>query len=74
MFRCLPNNQVLSFNEADVYMQEKSMAETDPATARQELKRVRGYLVLMPLKFLDNENSIIPFGGREAILPVSVWV
>ncbi|CAG2219287.1 PLD1_2 [Mytilus edulis] len=74
VFRCLPNNQVLSFNEADVYMQEKSMAETDPATARQELKRVRGYLVLMPLKFLDNENSIIPFGGREAILPVSVWV
>ncbi|XP_071133944.1 phospholipase D1-like isoform X1 [Mytilus edulis] len=74
VFRCLPNNQVLSFNEADAYMQEKSMAETDPATARQELKRVRGYLVLMPLKFLDNENSIIPFGGREAILPVSVWV
>jgi hypothetical protein len=64
---------VLSFHEADIFMQEKSMAETDPASARTELSRVRGFLVLMPLKFLDKESTIIPF-GKEGILPNSVWV
>ena len=49
------------------------MAETDPASARTELSRVRGFLVLMPLKFLDKESTIIPF-GKEGILPNSVWV
>ena len=49
------------------------MAETDPDSAREELLRVRGFLVLMPLKFLDKESTIIPF-GKEGILPNAVWV
>lgn len=73
VFRCLPNNQVLTFHEADLFMAQKSLAETDPASARVELSKIRGYLVLMPLKFLDNETSIIPF-GKEAFLPNAVWV
>lgn len=50
------------------------MAETDPDQARNELKKVKGHIVLLPLHFMENESSIIPAMGKEMFLPVDVWI
>lgn len=50
------------------------MAETDPDHARNELKKVKGHIVLLPLHFMENESSIIPAMGKEMFLPVDVWI
>nr|XP_022292267.1 phospholipase D1-like isoform X3 [Crassostrea virginica] len=74
VFNCIPSDLVLSFSELNQNTSEKTMAETDPDQARNELKKVKGHIVLLPLHFMENESSIIPAMGKEMFLPVDVWI
>jgi len=73
VFNCIPDDKIQSFASFDEYTRKEKMAEVDPKQARQELTKVKGYLVLLPLNFLDHESSIIPAIGRESFLPTSLW-
>ncbi|KAK3096680.1 hypothetical protein FSP39_002327 [Pinctada imbricata] len=73
VFNCVPNDLVKTFAELKAFTRRKNMAETDPARARAELKKVKGHVVLLPLYFLEDESSIIPTHGKESFLPNSVW-
>ena len=50
------------------------MADTDPTTAKQELQKVKGRLVLMPLVFLEHEETIMAAGmNKEGFMPDKLW-
>ncbi|KAK3578554.1 hypothetical protein CHS0354_025266 [Potamilus streckersoni] len=75
VFRCIPDDNVKTFSGIKSFTNSGALAESDPQMARHELKRVQGRLVLMPLRFLEEEDSIIPVGpNREAMLPSKTWV
>ena len=57
------------------YSKEQGLATTDPDVARQLLEtKVRGHLVVMPLRFLAAEQSLAPSGiARESLAPTVIW-
>ncbi|XP_060083153.1 phospholipase D1-like [Ylistrum balloti] len=73
VFNCFPDDRILSYAEFEEYQKQTVLAESDPQEANKLLSKVKGYVVLVPLNFLKNENSIVPV-GRESLLPNSVWV
>ncbi|XP_061176549.1 phospholipase D1-like [Saccostrea echinata] len=74
VFNCIPSDLVLSFAELNQLSSEKTLAETDPEQARNELKKIQGHIVLLPLHFMEHESSLIPSVGKEMFLPVDVWI
>ncbi|KAL3883140.1 hypothetical protein ACJMK2_029433, partial [Sinanodonta woodiana] len=74
VFRCIPDDNVKTFSGIKSFTHSGALVESDPQMARQELKKVQGRLVLIPLLFLEGEDSIIPVGpNREAMLPGKTW-
>jgi hypothetical protein len=49
------------------------LAISDPETARELLKGIRGYLVSMPQDFLEEEDLVPDVGTKEYLLPTAVW-
>ncbi|XP_062605335.1 phospholipase D1-like [Saccostrea cucullata] len=74
VFNCIPSDLVLSFTELNQLSSEKTLAETNPEQARNELKKIQGHVVLLPLHFMEHESSLIPSVGMEMFLPVDVWI
>lgn len=51
----------------------KSLAKEDPGEARARLRNVKGYLVQLPLHFLEKEDLRPPIGSQEYIVPGGVF-
>ena len=49
------------------------LAISDPDTARELLKGIRGYLVSFPQDFLAEEDLVPDVGTKEYLLPTAVW-
>ncbi|XP_053268756.1 phospholipase D1 [Pleuronectes platessa] len=73
VFRCLPSSDVRSILELEGYLAKEGLEKEDPARAREELKKIRGFLVQFPLQFLGEENLLPPMGSKEAMVPMEVW-
>ncbi|MBN3326804.1 PLD1 Phospholipase, partial [Atractosteus spatula] len=73
VFNCLPSSLVRSMAELQRFILNSSMASDDPARAREELKRIRGFLVQFPLYFLCEENLMPSVGTKEAMVPMETW-
>lgn len=73
IFRCLPSSDVRSISELEGYLSKPALVRDDPARAREELKKIRGFLVQFPLQFLREENLLPPLGSKEAMVPMEVW-
>lgn len=73
VFRCLPSDHVLTFDDLRRYTKEPSLSDTDEEEARKLLENVRGHVVLIPLLFLEKETLTPSTGSKEALLPTILW-
>ncbi|KAK2859867.1 hypothetical protein Q5P01_004487 [Channa striata] len=73
VFRCLPSSDVRNLLELEGYVSKLGLEKEDPARAREELKKIRGFLVQFPLQFLCEQNLLPPIGSKEAMVPMEVW-
>ncbi|XP_042256007.1 phospholipase D1 [Thunnus maccoyii] len=73
VFRCLPSSDVRNILELEGYLAKLGLDKEDPARAREELKKIRGFLVQFPLQFLCEQNLLPPIGSKEAMVPMEVW-
>uniref|UniRef100_A0A1L8DQ51 Phospholipase n=1 Tax=Nyssomyia neivai TaxID=330878 RepID=A0A1L8DQ51_9DIPT len=73
VFRCIPTDAVTTITGLKKYVEEASMAKVDPGAALKEIQRVQGYLVDLPLKFLEDEILTPPTVSKEGLIPTSVW-
>ncbi|XP_046564416.1 phospholipase D1-like [Haliotis rubra] len=73
VFNCIPCDSVHSLTDLKKFQAEKPLVETNQSEAEEMLKKVKGYVVLMPLNFLKYENLAPKVGTKEAILPSYLW-
>lgn len=73
VFRCLPSSDVRSILELEGYLAKPGLDKDDPDKAKEELKKIRGFLVQFPLQFLSEQNLLPPIGSKEAMVPMEVW-
>ncbi|CAL8273449.1 unnamed protein product [Merluccius merluccius] len=73
VFRCLPTSLVRNMSELEQYRVKAGLAQTDPTRAREELRKIRGFLVQFPLDFLSEENLMPSVGTKEAMVPTEIW-
>ena len=57
----------------DPFQRRKSLAAEDPGEARARLRGVRGYLVQLPLRFLEKEDLRPPVGSSEYFVSDGVF-
>ncbi|XP_055588659.1 phospholipase D2 [Uranotaenia lowii] len=73
IFRCIPSDNVQSFVMLKKFLEEKSLAQTDPEGTLKALERIEGSLVDLPLKFLCNEILTPPGTSKEGMMPTYMW-
>uniref|UniRef100_A0A8C9TUT9 Phospholipase n=1 Tax=Scleropages formosus TaxID=113540 RepID=A0A8C9TUT9_SCLFO len=73
VFRCLPSSDVRNRAEMESFLSKSGLDKADPARAREELKKIRGFLIQFPLYFLSEQNLMPPVGSKEAMVPTEVW-
>ena len=75
MFRCIPDDHIKTFAQIPEAQATPPLAESDPVLARFELEKIKGHLVLMPLYFLEQEETIMAAGAnKEAMMPMKLWL
>uniref|UniRef100_A0A3B3ZJM3 Phospholipase n=1 Tax=Periophthalmus magnuspinnatus TaxID=409849 RepID=A0A3B3ZJM3_9GOBI len=73
VFRCLPSSLVRNMTELEQYQTKLGLAQTDQTKAREELRKIRGFLVQFPLDFLSEHNLMPSVGSKEAMVPTEIW-
>nr|XP_020501570.1 phospholipase D1-like [Labrus bergylta] len=73
VFRSLPSSDVRNIFELEGFLAKPGLDKEDPNKAREELKKIRGFLVQFPLQFLCEQNLLPPMGSKEAMVPMEVW-
>ncbi|KAF1373293.1 hypothetical protein PFLUV_G00258940 [Perca fluviatilis] len=73
VFRVLPSSDVRNIVELEGYVAKPGLDREDPAKAQEELKKIRGFAVQFPLRFLCEQNLLPPIGSKEAMVPMETW-
>ncbi|KAK2179081.1 hypothetical protein NP493_515g01012 [Ridgeia piscesae] len=75
VFNCIPSDKVHNFHELRHQQKIEPLHKTCPTEARRLLTKVKGHLVLLPLRFLYREHlqPAIGFGTKEALVPTMIW-
>jgi phospholipase D1/2 len=73
VFHCIPTDVAKTFSAMKKYLEESTISRTRPDEAANELKRVQGFLVDLPLDFLCNEILTPPSASKEGLMPTSLW-
>ncbi|XP_061876761.1 phospholipase D1 [Entelurus aequoreus] len=73
VFRCLPSSDVRTILELDGFLAKQGLDTEDPVQAREELTKIRGFVVQFPLQFLSEQNLLPPIGTKEHMMPMEVW-
>lgn len=73
VFRCLPSDQVNNLTQLRDFINKPKLATDDPAKAAEELKKIRGFLVQFPFRFLEEEYLLPSVGTKESMVPMEVW-
>uniref|UniRef100_A0A8C5X4I3 Phospholipase n=1 Tax=Malurus cyaneus samueli TaxID=2593467 RepID=A0A8C5X4I3_9PASS len=73
VFRCLPSDQVNNLTQLREFINKPKLANDDPAKAAEELKKIRGFLVQFPFRFLEEEYLLPSVGTKESMVPMEVW-
>jgi phospholipase D1/2 len=75
IFRCIPTDQVTTLAQMKRYSEENPpLCRSDPEAAELKVKGIQGFLVDLPLKFLEGENLIPSGTSKEGIMPTSLWI
>ncbi|XP_077204517.1 phospholipase D1 [Paroedura picta] len=73
VFRCLPSDQVNNLTQLREFIAKPKLACENPAKATEELKKIHGFLVQFPFRFLDEENLLPSVGTKESMVPMETW-
>ncbi|KAH0624158.1 hypothetical protein JD844_007600 [Phrynosoma platyrhinos] len=73
VFRCLPSDQVTNLAQLREFITIPKLACENPTKAAEELKKIRGFLVQFPFRFLDEENLLPSVGTKESMVPMETW-
>uniref|UniRef100_A0A8V0YPG5 Phospholipase n=1 Tax=Gallus gallus TaxID=9031 RepID=A0A8V0YPG5_CHICK len=73
VFRCLPSDQVNNLAQLRDFINKPILANDDPVKAAEELKKIRGFLVQFPFRFLEEEYLLPSVGTKESMVPMEVW-
>ncbi|KAM7345990.1 phospholipase D isoform 3-T4 [Cochliomyia hominivorax] len=74
VFKCIPNDNVKTFAHLRKYQEETPpLCKTDPDIACKRILNIQGYLVDLPLDFLNKEILTPPGTSKEGLIPTSVW-
>lgn len=73
VFKCIPTDEVTTFASLRKYAEDPPMSKTDTADAIKEIARIEGFLVDLPMQFLNKETLTPPGASKEGIIPTSVW-
>ncbi|XP_067322146.1 phospholipase D1 [Anolis sagrei] len=73
VFRCLPSDQVTNLAQLREFITIPKLACENPSKAAEELKKIRGFLVQFPFRFLDEENLLPSVGTKESMVPMETW-
>uniref|UniRef100_K7GJ20 Phospholipase n=1 Tax=Pelodiscus sinensis TaxID=13735 RepID=K7GJ20_PELSI len=73
VFRCLPNDEVNNLAQLRDFITKSKLVTTDAAKAAEELKKIHGFLVQFPFRFLHEENLLPSVGTKESMVPMEVW-
>ncbi|XP_016989766.2 phospholipase D2 isoform X1 [Drosophila rhopaloa] len=73
VFKCIPTDFVKTFASLRKYQEEPPLAKTDPELAANRANEIQGYLVNLPLEFLNKEVLTPPGTSKEGLIPTSVW-
>uniref|UniRef100_A0A8C3Y520 Phospholipase n=1 Tax=Catharus ustulatus TaxID=91951 RepID=A0A8C3Y520_CATUS len=73
VFRCLPSDQVNNLAQLRDFINKPKLANDDPTKAAEELKKIRGFLVQFPFRFLEEEYLLPSVGTKESMVPMEVW-
>ena len=69
----VPTDKVTNMEKCHEYEQRTPLAEFDRGAANRILKGVKGKLVLLPLRFLEDENLAPPVFAKEGLVPSMTW-
>jgi phospholipase D1/2 len=73
VFNVIPCDSIFTFNKLKELKQKTPMHISEPDKAREELNKVKGYIVLYPNLFLCNEYLKPSMLAKEKLLPSSLW-
>lgn len=73
VFKVIPCDYVSNFEQLREYQKMACLSQTDQAKARDELKKIKGYIVLYPYRFLVHQDLTPPLGTKEKLLPNILW-
>ncbi|XP_026522250.1 phospholipase D1 [Notechis scutatus] len=73
VFRCLPSDEVNNLSHLRDFISKPKLACENPTKATEELKKIRGFLVQFPFRFLDEENLLPSVGTKESMVPMETW-
>lgn len=72
-FFCVPTNEVKTLEENRAYLQRGTLADSDKYFALKKMKNVKGYLVMLPLSYLENTSLLPPLTSKEGLAPTELW-
>ena len=73
IFLCIPTDHVKTMEGNKNYLSKIPLAQTDKFTAFEKLKEIQGYLVLLPLLYLESENLTPNYFTKEFLAPTMMW-
>ncbi|CAF3487376.1 unnamed protein product [Rotaria sordida] len=73
IFNCIPTDSAFTFSQLREIQAASKLCETNPEEARRLLQSIRGYLVLIPHKFLSKEYLGPRLPAKEILAPSWFW-
>ncbi|XP_011180808.1 phospholipase D2 isoform X2 [Zeugodacus cucurbitae] len=73
VFKCLPTDKVKSYADLRKYQEEPPLSKSDPEMAMKRVANIQGFLVNLPLDFLNKEVLTPPGTSKEGLIPTAVW-
>ena len=73
IFLCIPTDHVKTMEENKNYLSKIPLSQTDKFMAFEKLKEIQGYLVLLPLLYLESENLTPYYFTKEFLAPTMMW-
>ncbi|CAF5139450.1 unnamed protein product, partial [Rotaria magnacalcarata] len=70
---CIPTDSAFTFSQLREIQSASKLCETNPEEARRLLQSIRGYLVLIPHKFLSKEYLGPRLPAKEILAPAWFW-
>jgi len=73
IFLCIPTDHVKTMEENKNYLSKIPLSQTDKFMAFEKLKEIQGYLVLLPLLYLESEHLTPNYFTKEFLAPTMMW-